>query len=36
LGHAGTCLLTVHHMASEQASEGKTFTAGGKARCSAD
>jgi hypothetical protein len=35
LEYAGTYVLTVHHLASEQDSEGKTFTARGKARCSA-
>jgi hypothetical protein len=35
LEYAGTYVLTVHHLASEQDSEGKTFTARGKMRCSA-
>ena len=35
LEYAGSYVLTVHHLTSEQDSEGKTFTARGKARCSA-
>jgi len=35
LEYAGSYVLTVYHLKSEQDSEGKTFTARGKARCSA-
>jgi hypothetical protein len=35
LEYAGAYVLTVHHLVSEQDSQGKTFTARGKARCSA-
>jgi hypothetical protein len=35
LEYAGSYVLTVHHLASEQDGEGKTVTVRGKARCSA-
>jgi hypothetical protein len=35
LEYAGTYVLTVHHLTTEQDSEGRTFTVRGKARCSA-
>ena len=35
LEYAGSYVLTVFHLKSEQDSEGKTFTARGKAKCSA-
>lgn len=34
--YAGTFLLTVFHMASEQSGEGKTFTSRGKVTCSGE